>query len=118
MGWWTVETVVKIVLSEIVTSVDKEVRIPTIEDVEEEQTRARTGTKGNDRREKHTTIQKSNVIDDFEAGVTHDELAVKYSINRSLVSKWMKNKSTIKRVAVSEYRNHTKIRPSTKYQRL
>ena len=71
----TVETV-KIVLSEIVTSVDKEVRIPTIEDVEEEQARTRTGRRGNDRREKHTTIKQSNVIDDFEASATQDELAV------------------------------------------
>ena len=75
---------------------------------------------GKERREKHSVIKKSNVIDEYENGATQDKLAEKYNINRSLVSKWSSAKESekIKKAAVSEYKHHTKIRPSVKYEEL
>ena len=76
--------------------------------------------RGKDRRNKYTAIMKSNVIDEYENGATQDQLEEKYNINRSLVSKWSseKERAKIKKAATSEYKNHTKIRPSIKYKEL
>ena len=45
-----------------------------------------SGRRGKDRREKYSAIKKSNIIDDYEEGVSQDEIAEKYNINRSLTS--------------------------------
>ena len=76
--------------------------------------------RGKDRRRKYTAIMKSNVIDEYENGATQEQLEERYSINRSLVSKWSseKERMKIKKAATSEYKNHTKIRPSVKYKEL
>ena len=59
------------------------------------------------------------MIDEFDAGASQEELAEKYNINRSLVSKWVsKEREKIKAAAVSEYRSHFKIQPSVKYSQL
>lgn len=75
-----------------------------------------SGRRGKDRREKHSFIKKSNVIDDFEAGMDQDVIAEHYSINRSLVSKWVKDKARINEMAVSNLRETFKKRPSQKYK--
>ena len=76
--------------------------------------------RGTDRRRKYTAIMKSNVINEYENGATQEQLEERYSINRSLVSKWSseKERMKIKKAATSEYKNHTKIRPSVKYKEL
>lgn len=43
-----------------------------------------SGRRGKDRREKHSFIKNSNVIDDFEAGMDQDVIAEHYSINSML----------------------------------
>ena len=79
-----------------------------------------SGRRGKERCEKHSAIKKSNVIDEYENGATQDELAEKYNINRSLVLKWSSAQESekIKKAAVSEYKHHTKIRPSVIYKEL
>ena len=73
----SLEKTVKEVVDHLVKSV-----FENLDDVQKKH----RGRRGKDRREKHSVIKKSNVIDNYEEGVSQDEIAEKYNINRSLVS--------------------------------
>ena len=63
--------------------------------------------RGASRREQHSIQFKVRVIHDVEAGgSTQEEIANKYRINQSLVSKWNKSKTKIMAAAVDA---HTKL---------
>ena len=68
---------VKEVVDHLVKSVSE-----NLEDVQKKH----SGRHRKDRCEKHSVIKKSNIVDDCEEGVSQDEIAEKYNINRSLVS--------------------------------
>ena len=50
--------------------------------------------------------------------MTQDAIAEKYKINRSLVSKWVKDKKKITAAAATAHKKLLKIRPGNKYSRL
>ena len=65
------------------------------------------------------TIIQNGCVDEVEAGSHPDDVPRHFNIKRSNVIKWVKNKSKIAAAAASsEYRNHLKIRLSTKYVEL
>ena len=46
------------------------------------------------------------------------QLVARYRVNRSLISKWLKNKIEIYQAAVGEHKNMLRIRKSQKYNDL
>ena len=70
------------------------------------------------RREQHSVSFKAEVIYERESGLTQDAIAEKYKINRSLVSKWVKDKKKITAAAATAHKKLLKIRPGNKYSRL
>ena len=51
--------------------------------------------RGRERRGKHTVLFKAKVISDFQPDVLQEQLAEKYCINQSLISKWLRDKNKI-----------------------
>lgn len=74
--------------------------------------------RGANRREQHSVQLKAEVIHDKESGLTQDAIAEKYRINRSLVSKWMKDKKKITSAAATAHKKVLKVRPGNKYNHL
>ena len=76
----------------------------------------KSSRRGQSRREQHSANRKAQAIHDYEGGVKQDVIAAKYNVNRSLVSKWCKDKTKILQCAASEHKKNLKIRPAKKYQ--
>ncbi|XP_057315081.1 uncharacterized protein LOC130656266 [Hydractinia symbiolongicarpus] len=72
------------------------------------------GRRGSAKRAKYSVKTKADIVNEYEGGASQDSLARKYGINRSLVSKWVKDKEKLKLVAKSEYEKFFKIHPSKK----
>ncbi|EDO41481.1 predicted protein [Nematostella vectensis] len=77
-----------------------------------------TKRRGADHRKQHSIQLKAEVIHDFDFGIHPHAIAEKYNINRSLVSKWLKDKTKIVAAATEAHTELLKIRPSRKYSRL
>ena len=68
--------------------VEKELMNDLLTKCEEEMQKEmhKTKRRGKDRREKHSIIKKANAIDEVEmAELSHEDIATKYNINRSLI---------------------------------
>ena len=83
------------------------------------------GRKGAARRRQYTAVEKMEVISDYEAclaekgepGEAAKIVALRHTVDRSLVIKWVKAKTKIANAAEVKYKSiHSKIRPSRKYQ--
>ena len=70
-----------------------------------------SGRRGSNRREAHSVMVRANVIFDYETeGLSQDVTAGKYNINRSLISKWLKDKKKIHdAAAVLSYKRSVNI---------
>lgn len=78
----------------------------------------KTNRKGSLRREAHSIKFKTEVIEEYKSGITQDKVAAKYKINRSLVSKWFKQKEKIIAMSTKELNNFKKIKADTRYNNL
>ncbi len=114
----TVSSVIKDLLDTVEQKLEKEVETDQNEKAILPHSEKKSWRRGQSRRGQYSAIFKSNVIADAERGDSHNELALKYKINRSLVSKWLKDKSKILKAAGGEYKKHLKNRPSRKYNDL
>ena len=75
--------------------------------------------RGRGRRGKYTVLFKAKVISDVQPEVLQEQLAEKYCINQSLISKWLRDKNKILKEASEKNRkNLTKMRRGTKYREL
>ena len=108
--------VVKKVVDDMISIVSR--TITENQENESEENKNVSARRGQNRREQHPSTRKAEVIHDYEAGIKQDIISAKYKINRSLVSKWYKEREKIFKCAASEYRKHLKIRPATKYLEL
>ena len=68
--------------------------------------------RGQHKRYSHTNVFKTQVIMGLENGAKPAELVARYRVNRSLISKWLKNKIEISQAAVGEHNNMLRIRKS------
>ena len=69
--------------------------------------------------ESHTAVFKAKVIHQVQPDVSQDQIAQKYGISQSLVSKWLKDKDSIIAAAADKHRKlYAKQRKSTKYREL
>ena len=74
--------------------------------------------RGQHKRYSNTNVFKTQVIMELENGAKPAELVARYRVNRSLISKWLKNKIEISQAAVGEHKNMLRIRKSQKYNDL
>ena len=73
-------------------------------------------TWGASHREPYSIIFQAEVICDCRVGSHNLHHTEKYGINRSLVSKWLRNKNSVVESASSKHKNHLKKQwPSQKY---
>ena len=73
-------------------------------------------TRGSNVHKKHTAVFKAKVIHQVQPDVSQDQIAQKYGISQSLVSKWLKGKDSIIAAAAEKHRKlYGKQRKSTKY---
>ena len=75
----------------------------------------KTLRRGQNKRRQYSASFKADVIQEYEANVKAEDIAVQFNINRSLVLKWYKNCAVIMKAATSEHKKHLKIRPVRKY---
>ena len=61
-------------------------------------------TRGSNVRKKHTAVFKAKVIHQVQPDVSQDQIAQKYGISQSLVSKWLKDKDSIIAAAADKHR--------------
>ena len=76
-------------------------------------------TLGSNVRKKDTAVFKAKVIHQVQPYVSQEQIAQKYGIIQSLVSKWLKDKDSIINAAADKHRKlYAKQRKSTKYLEL
>ena len=76
-------------------------------------------TWGSNVHKKHTAVFKAKVIHQVPPDISQDQIAQKYGISQSLVSKWLKDKDSIIAAAADKHRKlYAKQRKSTKYLEL
>ena len=92
------------------------IAVGNTKDYEQVETEKRRGC---DIRKSLTNKFKSKTIAEVECGMKQIDVAEKYHVNRSQLSKWTKHKDKITRAAVDENKKmFTKIRPSAKYNEM
>ena len=75
--------------------------------------------KGSEVRKSHPAVFKAKIIHQCQPGVSEYEIAAKYGISQSLVSKWIKQKDSIITAATIRHKKlFAKQRPSRKYLEL
>ena len=106
-----IEVTVESIVEELVCKVEDEERA--------EAKGKKSNRRGRDRCEKHSSIFKAKVISDHHAGILQEQLAERYCISQSLVSKWLNKKDEILKEASDKTRNNlTKMRRGMKYLEL
>ena len=110
-----IESVVKSVTNNLVNLVEKNlVDIAEVEKKTNEKNKKET--RGRDIRRSHTALFKATVIHELQPGVTQDQVADKYHVSQSLISKWCKEKDSIIAAATDKHKKlYAKQRKSTKY---
>ena len=105
------ESVVSSVVERLVGAVERNVdgEQRTTQKLLDESNPLKTRRRGQNKRRQYTASFKSDVIQEYEAGVKAEDIAVQFNINRSLVLKWYKDRTVIMKAATSEHKTHLKI---------